>query len=110
LDHLALPIGYDTILGEMGLNLPGGQRQRIAVARALYRDPPVFLLDEPSSALDSVTAQAVGTSLNAALAGHGALVIAHDASGARRAERVLVQGDGDIRTAGTTTYLSLAGK
>jgi ATP-binding cassette subfamily B protein len=91
-----LPAGYDTVVGEMGLTLSGGQRQRIALARAFYRDPPVFLLDEPTSALDSVTAQAVGTSLDAALAGHSALLIAHDASMARWADRVLVLGEGVI--------------
>jgi ABC-type bacteriocin/lantibiotic exporter with double-glycine peptidase domain len=70
----------------------------------------VLLLDEPTSALDSVSAQAVGSSLDAALAGQSALVIAHDARVVRRADRVLVLGDGVIRTARTNTYFCLAGK
>jgi ATP-binding cassette subfamily B protein len=100
LDRLALPTGYDTVLGEMALTQPAGQCQRIGVARAFYRDPPVFLLDRSTSAFDLVTGRGVWSRLDAALVGSTALLITHDAGSARRSRRLLVLHKGFITRSG----------
>jgi ABC-type multidrug transport system fused ATPase/permease subunit len=74
----ALPEGYDTILGERGETLSGGQRQRIAIARAILRDAPILILDEPLSGLDPATASSLLASLRRAAAGRTTLLVAHD--------------------------------
>lgn len=74
----ALPEGYDTILGERGETLSGGQRQRIAIARAILRDAPILILDEPLSGLDPATATSLLASLRRAAAGRTTLLVAHD--------------------------------
>ncbi|KNG91892.1 ABC transporter ATP-binding protein [Pseudaestuariivita atlantica] len=74
----ALPDGYDTILGERGETLSGGQRQRIAIARAILRDAPILILDEPLSGLDPATAKSLLVSLRRAAAGRTTLLVAHD--------------------------------
>ncbi|MEQ9039009.1 MAG: ABC transporter ATP-binding protein [Silicimonas sp.] len=74
----ALPDGYDTVLGERGETLSGGQRQRIAIARAILRDAPILILDEPLSGLDPATAKSLLASLRRASTGRTTLLIAHD--------------------------------
>lgn len=74
----ALPEGYETVLGERGETLSGGQRQRIAIARAILRDAPILILDEPLSGLDPVTAKSLLASLRRAAAGRTTLLVAHD--------------------------------
>ena len=96
----SLPQGYQTFLGERGLRLSGGQRQRIAIARAVLRNPPVLLLDEDTSALDTVSERAVQLALEALLPGRTALVIAHRLSTVRRADRILVLDQGRLVASG----------
>ena len=74
----ALPDGYDTVLGERGETLSGGQRQRIAIARAILRDAPILILDEPLTGLDPATAKSLLASLRRAAAGRTTLLVAHD--------------------------------
>jgi len=73
-----LPEGYDTVLGERGETLSGGQRQRIAIARAILRDAPILILDEPLTGLDPATAKGLLDSLRRAAAGRTTLLVAHD--------------------------------
>ena len=73
-----LPDGYDTVLGERGETLSGGQRQRIAIARAILRDAPILILDEPLTGLDTATAKNLLATLRKAAEGRTTLLIAHD--------------------------------
>jgi ATP-binding cassette subfamily B protein len=98
---LALPLGYDTVLGEDGADLSGGQRQRLALARALLREAPIVILDEPTSSLDLGTEALVWKNVEELLRGKTSLVIAHRLSTARQAHRIVVMGDGRILEMGT---------
>jgi ATP-binding cassette subfamily B protein len=101
----AKPLGYEMIVGEQGLTLSAGERQRIGLARALYRDPRLLILDEVTSALDAVSEAEVQRALEAALPGRTALLIAHKLTTVRRADRVLVLQDGVIAEAGSPQEL-----
>jgi ATP-binding cassette, subfamily B, multidrug efflux pump len=92
----ALPGGYDTPVGERGLELSGGQRQRLALARVLLRDPSVLLLDEPTSSLDSATERMMSAALDAARKGRTTIVIAHRLWTVHHADRVLVLDEGKL--------------
>ena len=96
-----LPLGYETMVGETGLRLSGGQVQRIAVARAVYGRPPVLILDEATSALDTDSERALKDSLAGLLAGCTAFVIAHRLSTVRDADRVVVLEGGRIAEVGS---------
>jgi ATP-binding cassette subfamily B protein/subfamily B ATP-binding cassette protein MsbA len=98
---LELPQGYDTVLGEDGHTLSGGQRQRLSLARALLRETPIVILDEPTSSLDLATEAAVWENVEALLRGRTAIVIAHRLSTARRADRILVIEGGTIAEQGS---------
>jgi ATP-binding cassette, subfamily B, bacterial len=91
-----LPDGYDTVLGERGESLSGGQRQRIAIARALLRDAPILILDEPLSGLDTATARELIGALRTVAAGRTTLLIAHDALSLTLADRVVELRDGQF--------------
>jgi ATP-binding cassette, subfamily B, bacterial len=93
---LALPQGYDTVIGEDGATLSGGQRQRLALARALLREAPIVVLDEPTSSLDLKTEGRVWHNVERLLEGRTALVIAHRLSTARRSDRIVVLEAGEI--------------
>lgn len=96
-----LPSGLDTIVGERGVRLSGGQRQRVAVARALYREPPVLVLDEGTSALDAATESRIITALDAASADRTLIAVAHRIGTIRHADRILVVADGRVQDQGT---------
>lgn len=96
-----LPKGYETQVGERGHTLSGGQRQRIALARALYRDPPLLVLDEATSAVDNETEAAIQRSLAKAAQGRSVLVVAHRLSTVRHAHCIHVMDAGRIVESGT---------
>jgi len=106
---LALPQGYDTVLGEDGADLSGGQRQRLALARALLREAPIVILDEPTSSLDLGTEALVWQNVEALLRGKTSIVIAHRLSTARQAHRIAVMEDGRIVEIGSHQELVRAG-
>ena len=95
-----MPEGYDTVLGERGVTLSGGQRQRIAIARAIIRETPILILDEPSSGLDAASEQLVFEALDRLLEGKTCIVIAHRLSTIRRADAIFVVNDGRIVESG----------
>ena len=92
----ALPEGYSTVVGERGVTLSGGQRQRIAIARALVRNTPILLLDEPTVGLDAETERLVWDALLRLMAGRTTIVIAHRLAMAQRADLILVVDKGRI--------------
>ena len=91
-----LPNGYDTILGERGVNLSGGQRQRLSIARAFLKNAPILVLDEPTSALDVHTEEALLVALKELMRGRTTFVIAHRLSTVRQADVVVVLQNGRI--------------
>jgi ATP-binding cassette, subfamily B, bacterial len=97
----ALPQGYDTMLGEGGVTLSAGQRQRIAIARAVLRNAPILLLDEATSALDSESETLVQRALDAIMVGRTTLVIAHRLATVTSADRILVLDQGRLVEEGT---------
>lgn len=92
----ALPAGYETELGPRGVGLSGGQRQRLGIARVLLRDPPVLILDEPTTGLDAESEAAVLAGLSALMRDRTTIVVTHSIALARAADRVLVFSDGRI--------------
>jgi ATP-binding cassette subfamily B protein len=105
----ALPGGYDTVLEEGGVDLSGGQRQRLAIARALLLDPPILLLDDPTSALDAETESEVMEAIEAARRGRTTLFVTHRFRALGAADEVLVMHAGRIDERGTHAALLAAG-
>ncbi len=97
----ALPNGYDSMVGERGLKLSGGEKQRVAIARTLLKDPPILILDEATSALDSRTEEAIQATLNAASRGRTTIIIAHRLSTIVGADQIVVLDDGKVAERGT---------
>ncbi|MFE7130227.1 ABC transporter ATP-binding protein [Streptomyces sp. NPDC057638] len=96
-DHIAsLPQGYDTLVGERGHRFSGGEKQRLALARTILRDPPVLVLDEATSALDTYTEQAVQRAIDALSAGRTTITIAHRLSTIRDADEIVVLESGRV--------------
>jgi subfamily B ATP-binding cassette protein MsbA len=104
-----LPDGYDTILGERGVTLSGGQKQRIAIARAIIRNTPILILDEPSSGLDAASEKLVFEALDRLMEGKTSIVIAHRLATIRRANCIFVVNDGIIVERGTHEELMNSG-
>ncbi|PRP92961.1 putative multidrug export ATP-binding/permease protein [Enhygromyxa salina] len=106
---MALPEGYDTVVGERGQKLSGGQRQRVSIARAVLGDPPVLILDEATSSVDNETEAAIQRSLERITKGRTTIVIAHRLSTVRSADRTFVLERGRIVEQGTHVELVATG-
>jgi ATP-binding cassette, subfamily B, bacterial len=106
---MELPEGYETVLRERGTRVSRGQRQRIAIARALLKDPPILILDEATSALDSESEYLIQRALKTLLHRRTAFVIAHRLSTVREADRIVVIQEGAITEAGNHTELLALG-
>lgn len=104
-----LPEGYETLLGEDGARLSMGQRQRLTIARALFKDPPFLVLDEATSALDAESENEVQKAMTTLLEGRGSLVIAHRLATIREADRIVVLDEGRIVEEGDHQTLLAAG-
>ncbi|MCM8769509.1 MAG: ABC transporter ATP-binding protein/permease, partial [Candidatus Omnitrophica bacterium] len=97
----SLPARYETIIGERGTTLSGGQKQLLTIARALYRDPPILILDEATASLDSQSEDIIQKALEKIMAGRTVLVIAHRLSTLRHVRKIVVLKDGRIRETGS---------
>ena len=98
---ITLPKGYDSIVGERGIKLSGGQRHRLSIARAILKDAPILILDEATSAVDTETERAIQQNLAQLTTGKTAIIIAHRLSTIRQADTIIVLKDGDIAEKGT---------
>ena len=105
----SLPRGLDTVIGEQGVRISGGERQRLAIARALLKDPPILLLDEATSELDSESEREVQHALDRLMVGRTTLVIAHRLSTVRNARRIVVLEEGRVVESGQHADLLAAG-
>lgn len=106
---MALPDGFDTVIGEGGATLSGGERQRISIARAILKDAPIVLLDEATASLDVENESAVQQALSRLLVGKTVLVIAHRMRTVMGADHVVVLAEGRVAEDGTPAELLAAG-
>jgi subfamily B ATP-binding cassette protein MsbA len=104
-----LPLGYDTVIGDRGMKLSGGERQRIAIARALLKDPPILILDEATSQLDTESERIVQEALERLMQGRTVFVIAHRLSTVKNAQNIIVLERGRIVEQGSHSELLIKG-
>jgi subfamily B ATP-binding cassette protein MsbA len=105
---LALPEGYDTFIGDRGVKVSGGERQRISLARAILKNPPILILDEATSALDTESEILVQQAIERLMVGRTSIIIAHRLSTVQRADRIIVLENGHIVEVGK--HISLLSK
>jgi ATP-binding cassette subfamily B protein len=105
----SLPDGYETMTGERGYRFSGGEKQRLAIARVILKDPAIIILDEATSHLDNETEALVQEALNAALRGRTSIVVAHRLSTIQGAHQILVLEGGRVRERGGHSELLRAG-
>jgi len=105
----SLPKGYETLVGERGLKLSGGEKQRVAIARVILKSPPILMLDEATSALDSHTEREIQTALDEAARNRTTLVIAHRLSTIIHADEIMVLDGGVIAERGSHEELMAKG-
>lgn len=106
---MKLPHGYETMLGERGMRLSGGQAQRLAIARALLKDAPIILLDEPTSQMDAETESLIQQALTELTQNKTVLMVAHRLSTVQRADKIIVLAQGHVVEIGTHESLLKAG-
>ncbi|MBV9617223.1 MAG: ATP-binding cassette domain-containing protein, partial [Ktedonobacteraceae bacterium] len=96
----SLPQGYDTLIGEQGFKLSGGERQRLAIARAILKDAPILLMDEPTAHLDASSEEGIICSLRAFMQGRTTIMITHRLIGLEMANEILMMQGGRIKERG----------
>ena len=101
----SLPNGYDTVVGDSGSNLSGGEKQRIAIARAILKNSPIVILDEATAFTDPENELAIQHSINRLVAGKTLIIIAHRLSTITSADKIIVMNEGNIESEGTHTEL-----
>jgi subfamily B ATP-binding cassette protein MsbA len=104
-----MPLSYATMVGERGATLSGGQRRRIAIARAIVRDTPILILDEPTAGLDAASEQFVTEALERLMKGRTSIVIAHHLNTIRNADVIFVIKDAEVVERGTHDVLLAQG-
>jgi len=104
-----MPLGYDTLLGDRGLTLSGGERQRIGIARAIIRNSPILILDEPTAALDTESEKVVIEAIERLMKGRTVITIAHRLSTIRDADKIIVLDRGVVAEQGTHEELLARG-
>ena len=97
---MEFPDGYETVVGDRGIRLSGGQRQRIAIARAIVGNPPILILDEATSSLDSESERLVQQAIDRVIKGSTSIVIAHRLSTVLHADKIVVMSRGSIEAIG----------